>query len=201
MLEGATDLLRRGQGKRAFLLTGRFTSVLRDLSEQALGLFGERMELSRMTTADLRRIAINYLNLARPQISDELIPFNETAISQIAEYASHIPRQFNQICDQVMRRAASKGLVQIDQAALNTIWPGIQAEFSRELTPGMRRLLHVAQRSGGLSPDLDDQTLDELGVETFVELLPMLRDLESKDLLIRDESGRLLPSALLPDEE
>ena len=100
-----------------------------------------------------------------------------------------------------MRRAASKSVAKIDEAALSTIWPGIQADFGQELTPGMRRLLHVARRSGGLSPDIDDHTLDELGVETFVELLPMLRDLESKDWLIRDEKGRLLPSALLPDEE
>lgn len=201
MLDSATDLLRRGQGKRAFLLTGRFTSVLRDLSEQALGLFSERIELSRMTTVDLRHIAVNYLNLARSRMSNELTPFDETSINRIAEYANHIPRQFNQICDQVMRRAASKGLAQIDETALIAMWPTIQAEFNRELTPGMRRLLHVARRSGGLSPDIDDHTLDELGVETFVELLPILRDLESKDWLIRDEKGRLLPSALLPDEE
>jgi hypothetical protein len=201
MLDSATDLLRRGQGKRAFLLTGRFTSILRDLSEQALGLFSERIELSRMTTDDLRHIAINYLNLARPRMSNALTPFNEATIGQIAEYANHIPRQFNQICDKVMRRAASQGISQIDEAALAQIWPGIQAEFNQELTPGMRRLLHVARRSGGLSPDIEDETLDDLGVETFVELLPMLSELESKDWLIRDESGRLLPSALLPEEE
>ncbi|GAB4414115.1 MAG: hypothetical protein Fur0044_08700 [Anaerolineae bacterium] len=100
-----------------------------------------------------------------------------------------------------MRRAASQALAQIDEVSLAQIWPGIQAEFGQELTPAMRRLLHVARRSGGLSPDIDDQTLDELGAETFVEILPMLRELESKDWLIRDESGRLLPSALLPDEE
>lgn len=201
ILDSATDLLRRGQGKRAFLLTGRFTSVLRDLSEQALGLFGERIELPRMTTSDLQHVAVNYLNLARPRMTNDLTPFNEVAIAQIAGYANHIPRQFNLICDQVMRRAASKSVAKIDEAALSTIWPGIQADFGQELTPGMRRLLHVARRSGGLSPDIDDHTLDELGVETFVELLPMLRDLESKDWLIRDEKGRLLPSALLPDEE
>jgi hypothetical protein len=154
-----------------------------------------------MSTDDLRHIAINYLNLARPRMSNALTPFDEAAIGQIAEYANHIPRQFNQICDKVMRRAASQGLTQIDETTLAQIWPGIQAEFGRELTPAMRRLLHVARRSGGLSPDIDDQTLDEIGVETFVEILPMLRELESKDWLIRDESGRLLPSALLSDEE
>jgi hypothetical protein len=42
--------------------------------------------------------------------------------------------------------------------------------------------------------------LDQLGVETFVELLPMLRSLEG-DLLIRTEEGKLLPSALVPEEE
>ena len=37
------------------------------------------------------------------------------------------------------------------------------------------------------------------GVETFVELLPLLKSLEG-DLLIRQEDGRLLPSAMVPDE-
>ncbi len=36
-------------------------------------------------------------------------------------------------------------------------------------------------------------------IALYRELLPVLRSLEG-DLLIRQEDGRLLPSALLPDE-
>lgn len=76
----------------------------------------------------------------------------------------------------------------------------VQDEFALELTPDIRRLLYIARRSGGLSADIDDATLEQLGVETFVELLPMLKEYEG-DLLIRQEDGRLLPSAFVPDEE
>jgi len=49
LLDDATDLLRRGQGRRGFLLTGRFTSALQDVSGQMLGLFSETITLPRMS--------------------------------------------------------------------------------------------------------------------------------------------------------
>jgi hypothetical protein len=115
-------------------------------------------------------------------------------------YAYHIPRQFNLICEKVMRRGAMGGVDQIDEQIFPILWRMVQSEFALELTPDIRRLLYVARRSGGLSSDIDDAALEQLGVETFVELLPMLKSLEG-DLLIRQEDGRLLPSALVPDED
>ncbi|RLC86725.1 MAG: AAA+ family ATPase [Chloroflexi bacterium] len=200
LVDDATDLLRRGQGKRGFLLTGRFTSTLQDISGQMLGLFSETITLPRMSTDELYHIAVNYLNTARERPSGEVTPFTPQVVSQIAEYAYHIPRQFNLICEKVMRRGAMNGVERIDDQTFPTLWRMVQDEFALELTPDIRRLLYIARRSGGLSADIDDATLEQLGVETFVELLPTLRALEG-DLLIRQEDGRLLPSAMLPDEE
>jgi hypothetical protein len=200
LLDDATDLLRRGQGKRGFLLTGRFTPALQDVSGQMLGLFSEAITLPRMSTDELFHIAVNCLNIARERPSSEVAPFTAEVISQIAEYAYHIPRQFNLICEKVMRRGAMNGVDRIDEQTFPALWRMVQGEFALELTPDIRRLLYIARRSGGLSADIDDATLEQLGVETFVELLPMLKSLEG-DLLIRQEDGRLLPSALAPDEE
>jgi hypothetical protein len=200
LLDDATDLLRRGQGKRGFLLTGRFTSALQDISGQMLGLFSETITLPRMSTDELYHIAVNYLNTARERPSGEVAPFTAEIISRIAEYAYHIPRQFNLICEKAMRRGAMNGVEQIDEQTFPALWRMVQDEFALELSPDIRRLLYVARRSGGLSADIDDATLEQLGVETFVELLPMLKSLEG-DLLIRQEDGRLLPSALVPDAE
>lgn len=199
LLDDATDLLRRGQSKRSFLLTGRFTSALQDTSHQMLGLFSENITLDRMSTEDLHHIAINYLNTARKRPSGEVTPFTSNVITQIAEYAYHIPRQFNMICEKVMRRGAMSGVEQINEEIFTNLWKSVQNEFVLELTPDIRRLLYVAKSSGGLSVDVDDATLEQLGVETFVELLPILKSLEG-DLLIRQEDGRLLPSPFLPDE-
>jgi Cdc6-like AAA superfamily ATPase len=199
ILDDATDLLRRGQGKRGFLLTGRFTSTLQDISGQMLGLFSESITLPRMSTDELHHIAVNYLNVARERPSGKVTPFTSEIIAQIAGYAYHIPRQFNLICEKVMRRAAMNGVERIDEQTFPTLWQMVQKEFALELTSDIRRLLYVARRSGGLSADIDDASLEQLGVETFVELLPLLKSLEG-DLLIRQEDGRLLPSALVPDE-
>ena len=201
LLDDATDLLRRGQGKRGFLLTGRFTSTLQDTSGQMLGLFSETISLHQMSTDELQHIAVNYLNTARERPSGAVTPFTPEIISQIAEYAYQIPRQFNLICERVMRRGAMDGVERIDEQTFPALWRMVQNEFALELTPDIRRLIYHARRSGGLSADIDDATLEQLGVETLVELLPMLKSLEGRDLLIRQEDGRLLPSALAPDEE
>jgi len=201
LLDDATDLLRRGHGKRGFLLTGRSTSGLQDVSGQMLGLFSEVITLPRMSTEDLHHIAVNYLNIARERPSGDVAPFTPEVISQVAEYAYHIPRQFNLICEKVMRRGAMNGVDQIGERTFPALWRMVQGEFALELTPDIRRLLYIARRSGGLSADIDDATLEQLGVETFIELLPMLKSLEGEDLLIPQEDGRLLPSALVPDEE
>jgi hypothetical protein len=201
ILDDATDLLRRGEGKRGFLLTGRrFTSALQNVSGQMMGLFSETITLPRMSTDELYHIAVNYLNTARKRPSGKVAPFTPEVISQIAEYAYHIPRQFNLICEKVMRRGAINGVEQIDEQTFPALWRMVQDEFVLELTPDIRRLLYIARRSGGLSVDIDDATLEQLDVETFVELLPRLKELEG-DLLIRQEDGRLLPSALVPSEE
>jgi len=92
------------------------------------------------------------------------------------------------------------GVKWIDEQTFPALWRTVQDEFVLELTPDVRRLLYIARRSGGLSADVDDATLEQLDVETYVELLPLLRSLEG-DLLIPQEDGRLLPSALLPDKE
>jgi len=165
-----------------------------------LGLFSETITLPRMSSDELSHIAVNYLNTARERPSGEVTPFTPQVISRIAEYAYHIPRQFNLICEKVMRRGAMNGVEQIDEQTFSTLWRMVQDEFALELTPDIRRLLYIARRSGGLSGDIDDATLEQLGVETFVELLPTLKSLEG-DLLIRQEDGRLLPSALVPDGE
>lgn len=200
ILDDSTDLLRRGQGKRGFLLTGRFTSTIQDISGQIMGLFSEAITLPRMSADELHHIAVNYLNTARERPSGEVLPFTSGVISQIAEYAYYIPRQFNLICEKVMRRGAMDGVEQINEQAFPALWRMVQDEFTLELTPGIRRLLYVARGSGGLSAGIDDVTLEQLGVETFVELLPLLKSLEG-DLLIRQEDGRLLPSALLSEEQ
>ena len=85
ILDDAADLLRRGQGRRGFLLTGRSISALQDVSAHMLGLFSETITLPRMSSDELHHVAVNYLNTARERPSPRLTPFVPQVISQIAE--------------------------------------------------------------------------------------------------------------------
>lgn len=204
ILEGSLELFRRGD-KRAFLMTGRGFTDLQEANLKALGIFSEDFTLNPMSPEALYRVALNYLNLAREAPSDDPYPFTENVLNLIAEYAQGIPRQLNAICEKVLRQGAMMGCEQLDEATFTPIWETIRKDVTYSLTPQLRQLLYVAYEAGGISEDIDDRYLNQLGVYTFVELLPMLKTLESSDTFIRkeDETGyRFLPSKLyLPPTE
>jgi hypothetical protein len=204
ILEGSLDLFRMGE-KRAFLMTGRGFTDLQEATLRALGIFSEDITLASMLPEELCRIAINYLNTAREVPQDNAYPFTEGVIAQIAEYAQGTPRQLNVICEKLLRQAAMEGRERIDKAVFSELWRAIQQQVTYALTPHLRRLLYIAYEAGGISEDIADQYLEQLGALTFVQLLPMLKPLEEQELLVRkeDETGyRFLPSKLfLPESK
>lgn len=198
ILEGSLDLFRRGE-KRAFLMTGRGFTDLQEANLKALGIFSEDLSLSPMSREALYQIAINYLNLERETPREDSYPFSEEVLNLIVEYAQGIPRQLNVICEKVLRQGAMKGCERLDEATFRQIWNGIQDDVTYKLTPYQRQLIYIAYEAGGISEDIDDRYLEKLNVQTFVELLPMLKDLEGRDILIRQEQetgDRMLPSKL-----
>lgn len=202
ILEGSLDLFRMGE-KRAFLMTGRGFTDLQEVTLQALGIFSEDITLASMLPEELCRIAINYLNTARKVPQDNAYPFTEEVIDQIAKYAQGTPRQLNVICEKLLRQAAMEGRERIDEAVFSDLWRTIQQQVTYALTPHLRRLLYIAYEAGGISEDIADQYLEQLGVLTFVQLLPMLKPLEEQELLVRkeDKTGyRFLPSKLFLPE-
>lgn len=204
ILEGSLDLFRRGE-KRAFLMTGRGFTDLQEANLKALGIFSEDFTLNPMSQEALYRVALNYLNLARETPSDDPYPFTEKVLNLITEYAQGIPRQLNAICEKVIRQAAIEGCERLDEGTFTPIWKTIQKDVTYSLTPHLRQLIYVAYEAGGIGEDIEDRYLNQLGVYTFVELLPMLKTLEASDAFIReeDETGyRFRPSQLyLPPSE
>lgn len=204
ILEGSLDLFRRGE-KRSFLITGRGFTDLQEATLRALGIFSEDLSLEPMQPAELRQIAINYLNLARNTPRQDTYPFTDEVMERITQYAQGTPRQLNIICEKVLRQAAQMNPEVIDLPAFEAIWQTVRQQVTYNLTPHLRRLLYVAYEAKGISEDITDQYLDRIGVLTFVQLLPMLKALEEQELLIRQEteSGyRFVPSQLfLPEPE
>jgi hypothetical protein len=186
ILEGSLQLFRRGR-RRAFLMTGRGFTDLQEANLKALGIFSEDFTLDPMSQNALRRIAINYLNLVRQTTSDDTYPFTETVLDLITQYAQGIPRQLNAICEKVLRQGAMEGSQQLDKATFMPIWRKIQEDVTYSLTPYLRQLIYIAYEAGGITEDIDDRYLNQLGVYTFVQLLPSLKALEASDALIRKE--------------
>ncbi|MBW4633772.1 MAG: hypothetical protein KME30_18295 [Iphinoe sp. HA4291-MV1] len=202
ILEGSLDLFRMGK-HRGFIMTGRGFTDLQEATLKALGIFSEDIPLEPMSQDALRQIAINYLNSARKSQRSDPHPFKEEVIKLITGYAQGVPRQFNTICEKVLRKAASAGYEIIDETAFGSIWQTLQQEFTYSLSPQLRHLLYVAYQAGGISEDISDQDLDKLDAVTFVALLPQLKSMEEQGLLIRqeDESGfRFFPSQLFQPE-
>lgn len=203
IIESSLDLFRMGD-RRAFLLTGRGFTELQEVTLRALGIFAEDLSLSPMTVDELRQIAINYLNIGRAEPMNTTAPFSEEVINLIAEYAQGSPRQLNYICYKIMTLAIQDNQVDIGGDEFKDLWSRVQAEAMLSLTPHLRWLLYIAYQTGGISEDITNDQLDQAGVLTFVELLPILRTLEEQEFLLRkeDSSGfRYVPSKLfLPPE-
>jgi Cdc6-like AAA superfamily ATPase len=198
IIENSLDLFRQG-AKRAFVMTGRGFTDLQQATIFSLGVFSEDINLQPMSNTDLWQIVINYLNTKRQEQNDSIAPFTAEVLDQIIEAAQGIPRQLNYICEKVIRQAAVKQYLEIDLTAWQIIWPEMQNDLLKELTPQLRRLLSVAYEEGGISENISNATLDQLGVITFNALLPELKQLESKDLMTRvesDRSYRFVPSKL-----
>ena len=204
ILEGSLDLFRTGE-QRAFLMTGRGFTDLQEATLNNLGIFAEDITLDSMSSEDLRQIAINYLNTVRTTPRQDPDPFTEEVMDCITNYAQGNPRQLNCICDKILRKAAVEGCDKLDSSTFEPIWKEVQKETTKQLTPQLRKLLYVAYRSHGISEDLTNEQLDELNALTFSQLIPLLKTLEQKELLLRqeDEGGfRFLPSKFfLPDTD
>jgi hypothetical protein len=199
LYDGKNVLIRGtwGIGKTALIKTLLYR--LQQATIFSLGVFSEDINLQPMSNTDLWQIVINYLNTKRQEQNDSIAPFTAEVLDQIIEAAQGIPRQLNYICEKVIRQAAVKQYLEIDLTAWQIIWPEMQNDLLKELTPQLRRLLSVAYEEGGISENISNATLDQLGVITFNALLPELKQLESKDLMTRvegDRGYRFVPSKL-----
>lgn len=210
ILENSLDLFRQGE-KRGFIMTGRGFTDLQEATLKALGIFSEDIPLETMSKEDLRQIVINYLDSAKENPDNSIFPFTEDVINLITTYAQGIPRQLNEICEKVLRQAASAGYEIINMDSFNAVWQTIQEYFVNSLhsSPHIRRLLYVAYQSGGITEDIEDRYLDQLDVITFIELIPLLKIAETEGLLIRQDTtegyryllSRFINPQLLPESQ
>lgn len=189
--------------RRGFIMTGRGFTNLQEAYLTALGIFSEDISLEAMKPEELYQIALNSLNLVRETPKNSPEPFTPEILNQIVNYAHGSPRQLNLICYDVLKQGIAFGCEKIDAETFPKIWQTVQKKLDF-LTPHLRRLMSIIHQAGGIDEDISDRHLDDLGILTFVELLPDLKNLEQEELLIRveDESGlRFIPSQLFVPPE
>ena len=175
----------------SFILTGHPLGITKDIYTSALGVFDRKIELKPLLSGDLRKIVVNYLNIAREEESQEIKPFTEESLSWISEKSYGIPRVLNSICFRVFDAAATAGFENISEKELSKIMEEVEKDIYLEISPEVRHILEVLGESGEISEDTSLEVLDRFYVHTFMEAIPILENLVQNDFLVKleDEKG------------
>ncbi len=204
------------KGRAWFLLTGHPMGMTGDLLTSERGLFDLQLPLVEMDRPTTYKMLINYLNSARldndcnnPENPDAVRPFLPAAAQRFCEVSQGKPGLFNRLGASVLATAAE---LQADTITLEVLNQGLrQASGSlvqqAALTVQEERVRALLQQRGDLSDEeILWEDLEDLGVTSFNELLPILERLEAADLayrLPRDDAQAFAPVPLPPasDEE
>ena len=203
------------KGRAWFMLTGHPMGMTGDLLTSERGLFDLQLKLEELDQPTTYKMLINYLNSARinndyadPNDPRSVLPFLPETAKKFCEASFGKPRLFNRLGIIVLSTAADLHAETITQEVLEK---GLKAAarslpLQAALTFQEERVRALLLARGGLS----DETilmadLQQLGVRTFSELLPILERLEEADLahqLNQDDTKAFAP-ILLPstDEE
>ena len=202
------------KGPAWFLLTGHPVSMTGDLLTTERGLFDLRLPLEELDFETTYKMLINYLSSVRinndctdPDDPRCVLPFLPETAAQFCKVSLGKPRLFNRLGSIVLSTAADLGADIITpnvlrkglQTALPTLQERAALSFKEE------RVRAFLQQNGQISDEtitIDD--LEQLGVRTYAELLPVLERLEAADLAHQprqDDTKTFEPLALPPTEE
>jgi AAA ATPase domain len=192
LLHNAQGLLK---GRAWFLLTGHPSGLMGDLLTSERGLFDLQLELKLLDADTTYQMLINYLNSARiqndctdPADPRSVLPFLPETARQLCDLSKGHPRRLNRLGAAVLDTAL---VMQADRITPDVLQAGLQAA-SRQLLEQAAldvkemMVFKLLQERGALSDEsLSFEDLQQLGVRSFVELLPMLDRIEQADLIQR----------------
>lgn len=208
-LRDAQGLLK---GRAWFMVTGHPSGIKNDIMTQELGLFDLILELHPMDQDTTYEMLVNYLNSVKqaPRTVDEpqaVFPFTVEAAKLLCEQSEGIPRLLNRMGSYVLLKASELNAQLITEEIVEQ---GIRQATSQikgqmGLSTNEIYLLEMVLEKGLISDENINLTeLENMGAQTFREILPMLEKLMQQDLLKRLPSGRAIeyaPSALLKIEK
>ena len=180
------------KGRAWFMLTGHPMGMTGDLLTSERGLFDLQLKLEELDQPTTYKMLINYLNSARikndcsdPNDPRSVLPFLPETAKQFCEESFGKPRLFNRLGNIVLSTAADLQVEVITQEVLDK---GLKAAarslpLQAALNVQEERVRALLLERGSLSDETALMAdLQQLGVRTFSELLPILERLEEADL-------------------
>ncbi|NEO83764.1 MAG: AAA family ATPase [Spirulina sp. SIO3F2] len=199
------------KGRAWFMLTGHPFSMTSDLLTSERGLFDLQLPLTELDEETTYRMLINYLNSARinegctdPADPACVLPFTPDAAYKFCKVSLGRPRLFNRLGNTVLSTAADLQAETIDLDVLNQGLRAAEPTLIQraQLTIQEERVRTLLLNQGELSDaDITYEELDQLGVNSFSDLLPILERLEAADLAYRspqDDADVFRPTLLPP---
>ncbi len=180
------------KGRAWFLLTGHPMGMTGDLLTSERGLFDLQLKLEELDQPTTYQMLINYLSSARidndctdPQDPRCVLPFLPETAARFCEVSLGKPRLFNRLGHTVLATAANRQATLITPEILEQ---GLQAAApsllqKAALTVQEERVRAFLQQKGSISDEtITIADLDQLGVRSFSDILPVLERLEEADL-------------------
>lgn len=180
------------KGRAWFMLTGHPLDITGDLLTTARGLFDLQLPLEALDPEVTYRMLINYLNSARidnacsdPDDPRSVLPFLPETAKRFCEVSLGRPRLFNRLGSLVLSKAVELGAAQITpkvlQAGLKAAKPSLIEQAA--LSVKEEQVRSLLQQRGELSDEtITIDELQQLGVRSFSDILPILERLRDRDL-------------------
>jgi hypothetical protein len=203
MLRDALNVLR--DERCAFILTGRAITRMDDMEISHLGIVSEIISLKPLSGDELYQAAVCQLNLVRCDGRDDVFPFEDDVIKEIAKKSAGIPRVFYRLCKRTLDSAAARSYKSINMSAFNICYGDFQDDISISVPPEVKRILYYALQRNGFVISSKDETLDEVlplvGASTVYDLVPHLDALVKADYMVRVERPDGISYEIAPGTE
>lgn len=198
------------KGKASFILTGHPFGLTNEILLSNRGLFDQTQRLTTLDPATTKLMLLKYLNSVRKKpktITDQdaFAPFTADAANLICDRSNGSPRVLNRIGSYALRYGGIQNLDVIDVVAIEQTIENARKAFRDQFNPQERLLIDSITDRGVLSDsNISLAELQKLNVKSFAELLPIIEELQRRDLIERlPNDGSIeyrLSPLLLPSE-
>jgi hypothetical protein len=210
------DLLLNAQGllkgRASFMLTGHPSGLTEEILISQRGLFDLSQELRSLDFDTTKLMLLKYLNSVRPedQLQDignpnAFYPLTLTATDLLCHQSAGVPRILNRFGNYILDEATQQNATSIDEKLAQEGIDRAKREFRDQANLNPREIILLdAISSQGLISDasISFEELQRLQTKSFAELLPILEELERRDLIQKipnDGATAYKLSPLLPE--